>query len=103
MALQPATSQFEALDLRSFRAQQTSFDRVHGYYQRSVTLTARNAVPVSIPLARSLRSLLFDVAALDPTVYALVVLSLLAAVALAVCGPALRATQTDPITALRSE
>ena len=60
-------------------------------------------IGLSLPLARSLRSLLFDVPALDVTVYALVLLSLLAAVALAVCGPALRATQTDPITALRSE
>ena len=60
-------------------------------------------IGVSIPLARSLRSLLFDVPSLDPTVYSLVVLSLLAAVALAVCGPALRATQTDPVTTLRAE
>jgi hypothetical protein len=60
-------------------------------------------IGLSLPLARSLRSLLFDVPSLDLTVYALVPLSLLAAVALAVCGPALRATQTDPITALRSE
>ena len=77
------------------------------------TVARRVAVPVpvglavgislSVPLARSLRSLLFTVPSLDLTVYALVLLSLLAAVALAVCGPALRATQTDPIIALRSE
>jgi putative ABC transport system permease protein len=60
-------------------------------------------IGVSIPLARSLRLLLFEVPALDLTVYALVLLSLLVAVVLAVCGPALRATQTDPITALRTE
>jgi predicted permease len=60
-------------------------------------------ISLSIPLAQSLRLLLFEVSSLDPTVYALVLLSLLAAVALAVCGPALRATQTDPITALRSD
>ena len=77
------------------------------------TVVQRVAVPVpaglavgiglSIPLARSLRLLLFDVRSLDPAVYGLVLLSLLAAVVLAVCGPALRATRTDPITALRSE
>jgi predicted permease len=77
------------------------------------TVARRVAVPVpaglavgiglSIPLARSLRLLLFDVPFLDVTVYALALLSLLAAVALAVCGPALRATQTDPITALRTD
>ena len=60
-------------------------------------------IGLSIPLARSLRLLLFEVPSLDLTVYALVLLSLLAAVALAICGPALRATRTDPITALRSE
>lgn len=60
-------------------------------------------IGVSIPLARSLRLLLFEAPPLDLTVYALVLLSLLTAVALAVCGPALRAMQTDPITALRSE
>ncbi len=51
MAIQPVASQFEALDLRSFRAQQTSFDHVHGYYERSVTLTAGNAVPETLRAA----------------------------------------------------
>ncbi len=51
MAIQPAASQFEALDLRGFRAQQTSFDHVHGYYQRSVTLTDGNAVPENLRAA----------------------------------------------------
>jgi len=51
MAVQPAASQFEALDLRSFRAQQTSFDQVHGYYQRSVTFTAGNSVPETLRAA----------------------------------------------------
>jgi ABC-type antimicrobial peptide transport system permease subunit len=60
-------------------------------------------ISLSIPLAHSLRSLLFDVPFLDPTVYAMVVVSLLAAVALAVCGPALRAMRTDPVTTLRAE
>jgi putative ABC transport system permease protein len=60
-------------------------------------------IGLSIPLAHSLRSLLFDVPFLDPTVYAMVVVSLLAAVALAVCGPALRAMRTDPVTTLRAE
>lgn len=51
MAVQPTASQFEALELRSFRAQQTSFDHVHGYYQRRVTLTAPNAVPETLRAA----------------------------------------------------
>src|SRR5688572_19253996 len=38
MAVQPAVNQFEALELRRFQAQQTSFAAVHGYYRRSVTL-----------------------------------------------------------------
>jgi putative ABC transport system permease protein len=77
------------------------------------TLTRQFAVPVSfglaggigvsVPIARSLRLLLFDVAPLDPAVYAAGLLSLMVAAALAVCGPALKAVRTDPIAALRGD
>jgi putative ABC transport system permease protein len=77
------------------------------------SLTRQVAMPVplglaagiafSVPMARSLRLLLFDVAPLDLTVYAAGLLSLLVAAALAVCGPAVKAIRTDPITALRTD
>jgi putative ABC transport system permease protein len=56
---------------------------------------------VSVPITRSLRLLLFDAPPLDLAVYAAGLLSLVVAAALAVCGPAMRAMRTDPITALR--
>lgn len=68
-----------------------------------VTMGVALGIVLSIPLTRSLRLLLFEASSFDLAVYALVLVSLLTAVVLAVCGPALRATQTDPITALRSE
>ena len=51
MAVAPVASQFEALDLRMFQAQQTSFVDVHGFYRRSVTLTADRAAPESLQAA----------------------------------------------------
>ena len=52
---------------------------------------------------RLLGSLLFDVRPLDPLVFALVPVFLLAVAAIASCAPALRAARVDPILALRSE
>ncbi|MGH9308016.1 MAG: ABC transporter permease [Vicinamibacterales bacterium] len=52
---------------------------------------------------RLMSSLLFEVSAVDPTTYALVSLTLIAATALASYAPAVRATSVDPIEALRSE
>ena len=48
MAIQPATNEFEALDLRAFQNSQTSFEQVHGYFRRSVTLAQGDTVPESL-------------------------------------------------------
>jgi hypothetical protein len=60
-------------------------------------------IGASVPLVRSLRLLLFDVALADMTVYALVLLSLLLAAVLATCGPVIAATRINPVTALRTD
>ncbi|MBA3892182.1 MAG: FtsX-like permease family protein, partial [Gemmatimonadales bacterium] len=54
-------------------------------------------------LARFLSTLLFEVSATDPDVYAAIALVLLAVGAAAGFLPARRATRIDPIVALRSE
>ena len=58
---------------------------------------------VSLLLRQLLRSLLFEVSARDPLTYSLVVPILLVVTALAVLGPARRATRLDPTEALRTE
>jgi putative ABC transport system permease protein len=54
-------------------------------------------------LMRLISSLLFEVSPIDPLTYAVVTLTLTAAIALASYLPALRATNVDPINALRAE
>ena len=52
---------------------------------------------------RAVRTLLFEVSPLDPTVYVGVAVTLLASSLLAAIGPARRAGRVDPIAALREE
>jgi predicted permease len=54
-------------------------------------------------LARAMRLMLFEVSVTDPAVYALVSMVLVATGLAASAIPARRATQVDPLTALRSE
>jgi putative ABC transport system permease protein len=57
----------------------------------------------ALALSRIFSSLLFNVAATDPTIFILAAM-LLTLVAIAAClGPARRATRVDPMVALRAE
>ncbi len=58
---------------------------------------------IALAAGRFLQPLLFDTSARDPIVYAGVGVALIAATLLASLGPAARAKQVDPMTALRSE
>ncbi|MGH8636620.1 MAG: ADOP family duplicated permease, partial [Burkholderiales bacterium] len=58
---------------------------------------------VAAPLAHLLSALLFEVKPIDPPTYAVVVVGLLAAAALASYVPARRVTRIDPVEALRAE
>jgi predicted permease len=58
---------------------------------------------VSVPMMRVMRSLLFEVSPIDPLTYVAVCASLIAAAVLASYIPALRATQVDPVVALREQ
>ncbi len=60
-------------------------------------------VALAIALGRLLSSLLFGVAPLDPITFAAVLAVLTLTAALAIAGPAWRATRVDPVVALRSE
>jgi ABC-type antimicrobial peptide transport system permease subunit len=57
----------------------------------------------SAGLTRLIQSLLYGTAALDPVVFAVVSVTLLAVAAIACAVPACRASRLDPITALRME
>jgi ABC-type antimicrobial peptide transport system permease subunit len=54
-------------------------------------------------VTRSIRSLLFDVQPMDPATFLLAAVLLASAATVAVWIPARRATQVDPLTALRDE
>jgi ABC-type lipoprotein release transport system permease subunit len=60
-------------------------------------------VVAAIGLTRWMKSLLFGVAAVDPITFAVVPLLLLAAVAAACYLPARRASNVDPVEAMRLE
>jgi ABC-type antimicrobial peptide transport system permease subunit len=72
-----------------------------GLVQIGVGLTL--GLALAALLARALREVFFEVSATDPAVYALVSLVLVATGLAASAIPARRATQVDPLTALRSE
>lgn len=57
----------------------------------------------AVALSRLIRSLLFEVSATDPVVYATLTVALIAIAALAGIVPATRAARSDPIAAIRSE
>jgi ABC-type antimicrobial peptide transport system permease subunit len=58
---------------------------------------------VAVAVTRLMSSLLFGITALDPVTYAFVSAVLIAAAALASYVPARRATEVDPVEALRAE
>jgi ABC-type lipoprotein release transport system permease subunit len=54
-------------------------------------------------LTRLLKSLLYEVSATDPLIFVTVSIGLIALSLAAMLGPALRASQVDPLEALRHE
>jgi putative ABC transport system permease protein len=60
-------------------------------------------VAAGIALTRMMASLLYDVKPNDPWVFVLTAVALAATATLAALGPALKAAQVDPLTALRHE
>jgi ABC-type lipoprotein release transport system permease subunit len=54
-------------------------------------------------LTRMMATLLYDVEPNDPWVFVLTAVALAATTTLAALGPALKAAQVDPLTALRHE
>jgi len=57
----------------------------------------------SMFVGRFFRSYLYDTQPTDPATFGVLAIALLAAAAVACAGPARRATQVDPMLALRSE
>jgi putative ABC transport system permease protein len=55
----------------------------------------------SLALSRTMQTFLYETSALDPLIYVLVTLLLLAVTTLACLAPARRAARFDPIAALR--
>ena len=67
------------------------------------TLGAALGLIGAVALARSFRTLLFDVSPTDLTTYTVAALSLIAVAAAACVIPSVRATRVDPVAALREE
>jgi predicted permease len=70
---------------------------------RTTALGLAIGIVLALAASRALATLLFHVAALDPKTYAAATVLLLAIAALASLLPALRASRTDPMIALRDE
>jgi len=84
----------------------TQQDLTRMFVGHGLTLAAIGVVfglAVAALLSSVLRTLLFGVSAVDPLTYAVVVIFLVAAVALASYIPARRATEVDPAEALRAD
>lgn len=60
-------------------------------------------VLASFALARAVKSLIFDVSPTDPLTFAVVGMAVIVVALFACCIPAWRATQTEPMSALRAE
>jgi ABC-type antimicrobial peptide transport system permease subunit len=60
-------------------------------------------VIASLVIARALKTLVFNVSPNDPAIYSVVVLIVMSVAFLACYIPARRATQADPMSALRAE
>ena len=60
-------------------------------------------VIASLVMARALKTLVFNVSPTDPAIYSVVVLIVMSVAFLACYIPARRATQADPMSALRAE
>lgn len=73
----------------------------HGLVWSSLGLIL--GVAGSIAAGKLLTSMLYDVSAVDPTTYVLVVVAQLTVVALACIIPAYRATRVDPLASMRAE
>ena len=70
---------------------------------RVVAIGGAVGLIVAAIFARFLATMLFGVQPLDPATFAAVIAVLLVTAALAIAGPAWRATRIDPVAALRSE
>jgi putative ABC transport system permease protein len=70
---------------------------------RVVAIGGAVGLIVAAIFARLLATMLFGVQPLDPTTFAAVIAVLLVTAALAIAGPAWRATRIDPVVALRNE
>jgi putative ABC transport system permease protein len=70
---------------------------------RTILIGVAVGVASALVLTRTMKSLLFGITATDPLTFGGVTLLLVGAALLACCTPARRATQVDPMVALRYE
>jgi ABC-type antimicrobial peptide transport system permease subunit len=70
---------------------------------RMIAIGMATGLALSVAAGRVLANLLFGVQPLDATTFAAVVMMLALTAAVAIFGPAWRATRIDPVAALRAE